>query len=156
MPIALAPIAALLLAGSEPRIEQLHWLTGSWSGCIGSLVVEEQWGRPAAGIMLGTGRNHQDGALKLYEFVSVFKKGGSLVYAPLPGGQRSVEFGLHHLADRSVEFRNPEHDFPQFIAYELLADGALQVRVGNLDADQATQYRLVAADPRSETRCGSR
>lgn len=150
--------ALMTLSGSanEPRVMQLQWLTGNWSGCIDALVVEEQWMRPAAGIMLGAGRNRSSGTLKLSEFLAVFERDGTLIYAPRPDGQPGVEFVLHRLTENAVEFRNAAHDFPQFIAYERLPGNTLQVRVGRLDSSSALQYRLQSVDPLAETDCGER
>ncbi len=67
--------------------------------------------------MLGTGRTVVDGKLTEYEFVVIRERDGALVYEAHPSGQPAGEFTATSVGDASLQFENPQHDFPQRIGY---------------------------------------
>ncbi len=116
-------------AQGVPRLEQLGWLAGCWERSSGRRVVEEQWMRPRAGLMLGAGRTVEGDSVVEFEHVRMLERGGRLVYAAAPSGQPPAEFESIVVSDSAVTFENPGHDFPQRISYRRLGADSLVARI---------------------------
>ncbi len=68
--------------------------------------------------MLGVSRTIKQGKTVEYEFMQLRQlPDGVLAFIPQPSGQPPSVFKLVHLGESEVVFENPEHDFPQRIAY---------------------------------------
>jgi hypothetical protein len=74
---------------------------------------------PSGGIMLSMGRTVRDGKLVEYESVVLRQQDGGLAYEAHPSGQPSAVFMSKSLADSTVVFEKPAHDFPQRVGYRL-------------------------------------
>ena len=130
--------AALLLCAAVPaaesdRLDRLTFLAGCWSGQVGLLRFDEQWSKPAAGLMLGASRTLRQGKLIFSEFMRIEQAGADVTYTPRIGTrQPPVTFKLISLEGDEVVFENPTHDFPQRIRYRKTA-GGLFARIEGLD-----------------------
>lgn len=83
-------------------IDQLAWLEGSWTGSAFGGTIDEVFGSPAGGSVLGTSRVVADGALVHREFIVLAEREGSLVYeVHLPNREPHV-FRLARLEATSV------------------------------------------------------
>ena len=98
-------------------IDQVSWIAGCWERARGSVVTEERWGAPRGGMMVGTSQTVRAGETVEYEFLRVFERDGQLVYEAHPSGQATNEFASAVVTDSTATFTNPQHDFPQEIAY---------------------------------------
>jgi hypothetical protein len=127
MVIGLSPEGAA--AQGTHRLERLGWLAGCWQRSSGRRVVEEQWMRPRAGLMLGAGRTVDGDSVVEFEQVRLHERGGRLVYAAAPFGQPPAEFESAVVSDSVVTFENPAHDFPQRIIYRRLGADSLVARI---------------------------
>lgn len=116
-------------AGPTARIAEVAWLAGCWEQASGAGLVEEQWTRPRAGLMLGSGRTVRGDTLIEYEQTRIFERGGRLVYGANPSGQAPAEFESIALSDSAVTFENPAHDFPQRVSYRRRGADSLVGRV---------------------------
>jgi hypothetical protein len=114
-PVAAGPAAADTVAG-------LDWLAGCWSFTQGDRLVEEQWMRPAGGLMLGMSRTVRAGRPRAVEFVVLRAQGDRVVYEARPEGQAPATFPLASSGAQTVTFANPAHDFPQRIIYRREGD----------------------------------
>jgi hypothetical protein len=116
--------AALLLAvhfGAAAQavgIQSMAWLQGCWKIDTPERVVEEQWGSPRAGSMLGSSRTVRGNKLVAHEFVLLRERGEQFAYEVQPSGQAPTVFLSVTLGESSVVFENLQHDFPQRVAYE--------------------------------------
>ena len=114
----------------KPAIGDLSWLAGCWEGSARGRHIDEQWMRPAGGLMLGTARTIVPGKPAEFECTQIRQdKDGSIYYVAKPSGQAEASFKLIKLESKEVVFENPEHDFPQRVIYRLEADGSLFARV---------------------------
>lgn len=119
--------------GAHPELQRLNWLVGDWSTepDENGESFEEHWMAPRRQEMFGIGRTLRDGRERFVEYLRIAVDVDGVVYHAAPGGRlpatpfRAVEYG-----PRRAVFENPEHDFPQRIHYELLADGRMRVRIG--------------------------
>ena len=99
-------------AQSAPTVAQIGWMAGCWEQSAGARVIEEQWMRPRAGLMLGVSRTVVGDSLREYEQVALFERGGRLVYAATPARQAPAEFKSIAVSDSAVTFENPDARLP--------------------------------------------
>ena len=111
------------------RLPRVAWLAGCWSSQDSARTLDEQWMRPAGGLMLGIGRTLIRGRPADYEYVRIEERDGKLLYVASPVGQKEAAFTESEITDTSVVFSNAEHDFPQTIRYRRMSDGSLLARI---------------------------
>jgi hypothetical protein len=114
---------------AAPKLADLAWLAGHWSGEQGGVRTEEVWLAPAGGFLLGMNRSVSGHGRGSFEFLRIEERAGEIVYVASPGGSGATEFSLRNATSRSAEFANPKHDFPQVIRYELDGEGTLRASV---------------------------
>jgi hypothetical protein len=100
------------------------------------MIIEEHWMAPAGGILLGVGRTQRDASLVGYEFMQIYGRGDSLVFAAHPSGQDPAEFLAPEAGDREVVFENPAHDFPQRVRYRASGTDSLAARVEGVRGEE--------------------
>jgi hypothetical protein len=123
-------------AEGVPTVAQVGWIAGCWEQSAGARLIEEQWMRPRAGLMLGVSRTVVADSLREYEQVALLQRGGHLVYAATPARQAPAEFTSTAVSDSAVTFENPAHDFPQRIIYRRRGADSLIARVEGMRGGQ--------------------
>ena len=120
-------------------INKLAFIGGCWTLTRpNGTKIEEQWFTPAGGAMLGMSRSVRDGKLREYEFMRILPAAdGKLQYVAIPSGQPEAAFPLKDIADNTVTFENPQHDFPQRILYRLVDKDTLVARIEGSVGGQA-------------------
>lgn len=142
--IAASLVLALCLPGALFAQEQPTfpgWLAGAWSiaGASGSWT-EEFWTHPRGGLMIGASREGRGNELRSWESIRIQRKpDGSLAYIPMPNGGSPVEFPMVRQDERSIEFANPAHDYPQRIRYWREGD-TLHAEISLLDGSRANTW----------------
>lgn len=108
--------ALLLLVPAAAAAADLAWIAGCWAGNGGS---EEQWMKPAGGMMLGMSRTVKGGRVVFHEFMTIETKAdGKAVFTARTGGEaKPVEFTAIRQSAEEVVFENAAHDFPQRVIY---------------------------------------
>ena len=119
-------------------IDHVSWFAGCWERARGSVVTEERWGVPRGGMMVGTSQTVRAGETVEYEFLRVFERNGRLVYEAHPSGQAMNQFKSTRVAAAEVVFEDPEHEFPQFIAYVRLSPDSIEARIGGIRNGERT------------------
>jgi hypothetical protein len=109
-------------------LDDLTFMTGSWSGRSGSVEMEEIWTLPKGGVMLGLHRDVEPGARTFFEFLRIEDRDGRIVYIASPRGGGTTEFPLVKIEEGVVIFENLEHDYPQRIIYRR-EGGGLTARI---------------------------
>ena len=121
---------------------QVAWISGVWTGAMGSSTIEERWTPSAGGSMLAISRTLRDGLMSAFEFLCIVERDGGLVYTAMPNGRTpATDFTLTKIETTSATFENPAHDFPKMIRYTKRPDGSLE-------ADDQRRGRAEAADVR--------
>jgi len=133
--------ATCLSAAPEPRqgsdgAARLAWLAGCWERTNGPTIIEEQWMRPRAGVMLGVSRTTRRDTVVEFEQLRIFDRAGKTVYAAMPSGQAPAEFETSATSDSLVTFENLAHDFPQRVIYRRRGVDSLIARVEGLRGGQ--------------------
>lgn len=142
-------LPALLCAGDA---NQLDWMAGCWTTRNGPLRVDEQWTRPAGGMLLGLSRTIKQDRIVFHEFMRIETRDGAVTYTPRIGApQAPVSFTLIRQTADEVVFENLAHDFPQRILYRRTSNGLF----ARIEGSQSGKERAVDF-PMLRTSCGSR
>jgi len=113
-------------ASEADSMAALAWLSGCWASEGGEPGSGEFWTPLAGDTLLGVSRTVRDGQTVAHEFVEIRPlPDGDVAYIALPSGQAQTTFRLVSVEGRQAVFENPEHDFPQRIAYRLEDGGRL-------------------------------
>ena len=120
----------LLLLLLAADIDKLDWMAGCHAlETPRGVKIEEQWMKPAGGMMLGINRTIRGGKAVANEFLRIDVKGTDVVYTGLVGTKGETPFRLATQSETEVIFENPTHDFPQRIIYRKTADGGMTARI---------------------------
>jgi hypothetical protein len=148
--VALALTASAV--GAESEIERLAWLAGCWASDGGEPGSEERWMPLAGGTMLGVGRTVRQGKTVAFEFMEIrHLPDGKLAFIAHPSGQDTAVFTAQRVSDSEVVFENPEHDFPQRVAYAKDGESKLRARI---EGNEGGALRVIEF-PMSRTSCDS-
>jgi hypothetical protein len=131
-----------LPAPAPATIADVAWLAGAWAGMRGTSSIEERWGPPRGGVMLGTSSTVKGDRLTAFEFLRIVERDGGLVYVAQPGGVPPTEFVLTELGTTRAVFENPRHDSPQRIVYELSAEGVLIASIGFMKGGRPQRFEF--------------
>jgi Domain of unknown function (DUF6265) len=118
-----ASLAPLASEPAPPELSDLGWMAGCWERRTGETLAEEQWMRPAGGVMAGMGRTLRGGTAVASELMRIEEREGAVFFVAYPSGQPSAEFRAQSLSRESVVFTNPAHDFPTSVGYRTGAAG---------------------------------
>lgn len=133
-----------LLAGTASaaaEIDDVSWLSGCWASDGGEPGSGEQWTSPAGGSMLAISRTVRNNKTTAFEFVRIIEtEDGSLLYIALPSGQTLTTFVMISISADEVVFENPDHDFPQRVAYQRPSVDTL---VGRIEGEINGQLRRI-------------
>lgn len=139
-----AALALAVPAGAAAQQDAARfpaWLAGAWSSSgEGDSWTEEFWTHPRGGIMIGASREGRGDTLRSWESIRIQRKpDGTLAYIPLPNGGPAVEFAMVRQNERSIEFANPAHDYPQRIRYWREGD-MLHAEISLSDGSRANSW----------------
>jgi hypothetical protein len=128
--IALAVFAVGIATAEQPEIQRVAWLAGCWSSENAEPGSGEHWMPAAGGTMLGMSRTVKQGKTLEFEFMELrYLPDGKFAFIAHPSGQRTTIFPLLRISDSEVVFENPEHDFPQRVAYAREGESKLRGRI---------------------------
>jgi hypothetical protein len=121
-------------------IGQVAWISGDWTGAMGTSTLEERWSPGNGGAMIATSRTLRGDVMTAFEFLCVFERNDTLVYAAMPNGGAQTEFTLTKINADSATFENPTHDFPKMIRYAKRADGGMDATISGGPASKPTTF----------------
>ncbi len=139
--IACALLLAVPAAAGAGSVDDLAWMSGCWRSERTTTLLEECWLPPRSGMMIGVNRTSGEKGYS-FEFLRIVDEDDAVVYLASPSGKEAVPFRATELGERRVVFTNPEHDFPQRIAY-WLEDDRLHARVEAEVDGEMTGFELV-------------
>lgn len=147
-----ASLAAVgLLAGTAAAaagIGDVSWLAGCWASDGAEPGSGEQWTEPAGGSMFAVSRTVRGGKTTAYEFLRIIETDdGGLLYIALPSGQSLTTFVMIAISPDEVVFENPNHDFPQRVAYRRYASRLVGRIEGTVNGqDRRIEFPMTAVD----------
>jgi hypothetical protein len=127
-----AVCAAVMMAGgsdvSKATVDDLKWMSGSWECAIWGGTFEENWSKPRAGTMVGSGRHMEGTKTAFMEFMSIEPSNGVLTMwmllgSPSSGDKKGIPFKLVSYEAGVATFENKANDFPSQIIYSKTKDG---------------------------------
>jgi hypothetical protein len=106
-------------------------MAGCWESPEGKKSqTNEQWMKPAGGMMIGMGRTVAGGKAVDHEFMRIEQRDADIFFIARPkANKEDTEFKLITLTAAEAVFENPAHDFPQRVIYRLGKDGNLAARI---------------------------
>lgn len=116
----------------------LSWLSGHWRMQNDRSVSEEIWTSPEGGLMLGVNRTIRDGKARAFEFLRIVIGPKTALFAQ-PGGAPATLFGLQRSGPDFVVFENPDHDYPQRVAYRRTGD-RLTATISDLEGKNVRKF----------------
>jgi len=123
---------SLFLQTQITLANELDWLVGCWESADGS--SKEVWVREPDGALIGFSVVVSDSAVKFYEVLRIVaNQDGALAYTAYPAGQSPTTFVQLAATNAYVLFSNPDHDYPQEIAYRL-KDARLHATISALNS----------------------
>jgi hypothetical protein len=135
MPVIRSVLISLLLVLALPaKGTDLDWLAGHWC----NETSEELWLPERGGLMLGVNRSTR-GANTFFEFLRIEIEGDQARYLAQPGGRGPTAFTRSASGELSVEFRNPQHDYPRRIRY-WRDDDALHAAIDDGDGGREMRF----------------
>lgn len=122
---------------SETPFDRL--LQGKWADLDRPDAFYEEWERFSDGLR-GTGVVMSQGDTVFIEHLQIVLRDSVWYYTAQTNGQNNGEpvYFKSTLIDNELGFflfENPEHDFPQNIAYQFLSSGELRIRIHGKDGD---------------------
>lgn len=127
--------------GTKVKLSDLVWMEGLW-GTPNEPKIMEKWSVVSDQHMQGEGFKANLGLKRSYkttEYLSLTEQNGQVYYEATAIGQNNnnpIKFLLTKQDSvLGYQFINPDHDFPQLIAYKKLNHNELLVTVGGINTD---------------------
>ena len=118
-------------------------ITGTWQ--VDGKQQFEKW-EYDNGAFIGKAFTMSEGDTIVDEYLRVYAEVRKVYYeATVPGQNRGVaiRFHLASCRDNRIEFRNPGHDFPQRITYELPDKNNLKATISNIRQSEDEPEKVV-------------
>jgi hypothetical protein len=115
----------VLCQTTKSSLADLGWIGGCWEMSIPerNLQINEQWMKPAGGMMIGAGRTVKAGKTVDHEFLRIVEDVDGIFYVAKPtGNKEETRFKLIRASASEIVFENPTHDFPQRVMYKREGD----------------------------------
>lgn len=134
-------LAGCSTAGAEPSptAETLDWLSGCWENPNGS--YREIWSQSEHGHFFGYAVTLKDSSVSFFEQMHI-APGQPNVFNAYPAGIGPTPFPESERTGTSITFANPEHDYPQIIAYRTTEAG-LSARISSGDGSDARDFDFI-------------
>jgi len=112
----------------ENKISVASWLIGSWENKADDGNLFESWAKSNDSTYIGTAYYIKSNDTLHHESMTLLQKGSELVYMATVQGQNNdepVTFLLTKSDSKQLVFENPNHDYPQKIAYQQITVDSL-------------------------------
>ncbi len=137
-------------------LNKLDWFIGSWSGQTSESIFTESWVKVNDTLFSGQSFFIKGSDTLNRETITLLFQDTSVFYIPLVEGQndnKPVYFRLTFSDSVNAVFENPEHDFPQKIAYQLKPGDSLIATIsGNIEGKIRIIRFPMSSQKKSETR----
>jgi hypothetical protein len=114
-------------------LSQMDWLLGNWTSENSTQVITEAWEQTSNLTFEGTGITITKASNKVdQEWLRLLVMKDQVFYlAKVDHNSLPTPFQLTSCADKTLTFRNPQHDFPKKIVYQQLSEERLKVTVSD-------------------------
>jgi hypothetical protein len=135
---ALALLALATPLAAQDRAPFPEFLRGEWIQRDGENWTREVWANGDVR-MLGTSSEGTGDVVQTRENLAIERAGDRLVLIAQPGDSPPVVFPVVRQDETSIEFANPQHDYPQRIRYWREGD-LLKAEIALIDGTQAVGW----------------
>ncbi len=136
----------VLMSSCKGEPEILKSIEGNWYCVSDGVILKETWEALGKGHLTGVGYKVEEGVESVEEYLELKKVEGKLTYiasVPEQNEGKPVSFSESAATSNSITFENAEHDFPQFITYEIIDDANMLVTIGLLPSTESSKkYEL--------------
>lgn len=142
--IAVLAVLPAVASGSAATGGELSWFAGCWM--TPDKTSQEVWVVEGDGSLTGFNVTVTDNSVSFYEVLNIRpNQNGTWAYTAHPSGQERTSFVLAELSENSAVFTNPDHDYPQQIAY--VRDGdRLDATISLLGGEKPNIFSKVACE----------
>lgn len=140
-PLLLLAIFLLSFTGQQQNFNTLFQLTGrTWQMKTAKGFICEKWEKVNDNELSGIGFSVNGTDTTIDEHMQLIKKEGDIFFVAIvtdQNGGKQVPFKLISTANNTYIFSNPEHDYPQQVAYHLKGPDLLDAWIdGNAKGKQ--------------------
>ncbi len=127
---------------SIDNLSQFEFMLGKWKAEFPNSAFYEEWTKESDTKFIGMAYTIKDGDSTPSEVLSLeyiddgYHNG--VYYIATPVLQTETYFKFSEGTDKDAEFLNPDHDFPQRIAYRKVDEDRMFVVVDNIDENSKT------------------
>lgn len=130
-------------AGPEATIDELAWMTGTWSAQLGPNTLEEHWVAPQGGSIAAMVRMTGNGATSMFEVITIEEKDGSLVmnvqqwnagFEPRTAVAQKLE--LAEIGERMVRFTAVTEGSMTSLGYSRTGDSTFTIHLETPDGNK--------------------
>jgi hypothetical protein len=121
-------------------IDRVEWLLGKWELQTSKGPVFENWQQKGDNEFSGKSYLIKSVDTTVLETIQILYRNDSLFYIPTVNDQnegRAVEFYSDIVNDTLLQFQNPNHDFPQTIAYHKVREDSI---VASISGNRNKEY----------------
>lgn len=133
-----------LAAGPEASIDDLSWMTGTWTVDFGPNTLEENWVAPAGGSIAAMVRMSGDGETSMFEVITIEESEGSLIMnlqqwdaGFVPRSAEAQKLELAEISENSVKFIAVTEGTMTSLAYSRPTPTTFTIDVGTPDGGSA-------------------
>lgn len=133
---------AFLSCETEHKLDQVNWIIGTWVNQTSRGAIYESWVRSDEKTFTAKSYTLTDGDTIVFETIQLVEEANNLFYIPTVKDQNKgepVRFKAVAIADLSMTFENPEHDFPQRIKYSKISQDSILAVISGKNKGKETQ-----------------
>ncbi|MFP8894067.1 DUF6265 family protein [Chryseobacterium sp. EZn1] len=109
-------------------IQKVEWLIGTWENKTQKGSIYETWTKSGQNEFSGKSYSVKDKDTIVFENIRLLQEKNGLYYIPTVKNQNDglpVRFVAKAISENQLVFENPQHDFPQIIAYTKITSDSL-------------------------------
>jgi hypothetical protein len=109
-------------------IQKAEWLIGTWENKTQKGSIFETWTKSGDNEFSGKSYSVKDKDTIIFENIRLLQEKNRLYYIPTVKNQNEglpVRFVARAISENQLVFENPQHDFPQIIAYTKINSDSL-------------------------------
>ncbi|WP_312175561.1 DUF6265 family protein [Chryseobacterium sp.] len=113
---------------STNDIQNAEWLIGTWENKTQRGSIYETWTKSGQNEFSGKSYSVKDNDTIVFENIRLLQEKNGLYYIPTVKNQNDglpVRFVAKAISENQLVFENPQHDFPQIIAYTKITSDSL-------------------------------
>lgn len=113
---------------STNDIQKAEWLIGTWENKTQRGSIYETWTKSGQNEFSGKSYSVKDKDTIVFENIRLLQEKNGLYYIPTVKNQNDglpVRFVAKTISKNQLVFENPQHDFPQIIAYTKITSDSL-------------------------------